>query len=79
MNLARILMLAGITFTLPVSRAAIASGQWSKYPACEDQFNRDRVVCQRVKIAACWASQMERLAYCNRTKGETGKPPLAER
>lgn len=56
--------------------AAVFAGQWSKFPACEAQFDRDRVVCQRVKSQACWASQMERLAWCNRTKGEVGKPQL---
>jgi hypothetical protein len=60
-------------------RAVAQCGEWSKYPACEQQFIRDRRICQKVKSSACWASQMQRLAYCNRTKGQTGFPELTTR
>ncbi|WP_437669669.1 RHS repeat domain-containing protein [Sorangium sp. So ce131] len=54
-----------------------ADDEWSDNPACNEQYNRDRVVCRRAKTAACWASQAERLAHCNRT-GITGFPPLKQ-
>ena len=67
-------VLGALCSLIPVS--AVFAGQWSKFPACEAQFESDRAVCAKVKSQACWASQMERLAWCNRTKGEVGKPKL---
>ena len=57
-----------------------ASGQcednFSKLPSCSAQYAMDGAVCRRVKLRACWASRMERLAYCERHKGATGIPML---
>lgn len=61
------------------SNAGATPGEWSRYPACNDQFERDRRICTRVATRACWASQMQRLAWCNAHNGETGKPPLVTR
>jgi hypothetical protein len=43
--------------------------EWSKYPACNRQFAADRIRCQKAATRACWASQMARLAACNRSGG----------
>lgn len=51
-------------------------GGWSDYPGCNRQFVNDRAICARVNTAACWQSSMDRLAYCNKTKGEVGTPRL---
>jgi len=58
--------------------AAIA-GPWSRYPACNTRFDADRAICQKVKTRPCWASQAERLAWCNAHTGETGTPSLVTR
>lgn len=50
-------------------------GEWSDNPQCNQQFENDRKICQRAKSAQCWANQMERLGYCNKT-GLTGRPEL---
>lgn len=47
---------------------------------CEVQHGRDREVCDRqpntTAQAMCHSSAMERLAYCIKTDGEVGWPPL---
>jgi len=55
------------------------AGEWSDIPACDEQFKQDREVCRRVKRDACWASMNERLAWCIKNKGQTGKPALVTR
>lgn len=50
--------------------------EWSIYISCNKQFNDDRKICRKVRRAICWKSQMDRLAWCNKNKGETGFPPL---
>jgi hypothetical protein len=50
--------------------------KWSIYRSCNKQFIEDRRICRKVKRASCWKSQNDRLAYCNKNKGEIGFPPL---
>src|SRR5262249_46049816 len=64
--------------TVIVMVAIYYAARWSKYKSCSAQHDRDRERCREVKKATCWESTMERLAYCNRNKGETGFPPLNE-
>lgn len=49
---------------------------WSDIPACNKQFVEDRARCKKVKTERCWASAMDRLAFCNKTGGKTGFPAL---
>jgi hypothetical protein len=39
-------------------------------------LNEDRARCQKVRTRRCWASQMDRLIYCEKHDGKTGYPPL---
>ena len=52
-----------------------ASGQWSDKPQCNQQFERDREICQVAKKSQCWENQNKRLGVCDRT-GAVGTPPL---
>jgi RHS repeat-associated protein len=65
-----------MALTLEDDMADAAPDEWSEYPGCNWQFEQDRETCRRVKTYACWSSINERLAHCNRTKGEVGHPPL---
>jgi hypothetical protein len=71
---------AGVTVIVGLSvylaKEAIEAARWSRYKSCSDQHDRDRERCRKVRKATCWESAMERLAYCNKHKGETGFPPL---
>ncbi len=50
--------------------------EWSKIAACSNQYARDRARCQKAQTARCWSSAMDRLAYCNKTNGQTDFPEL---
>jgi hypothetical protein len=50
--------------------------EWSDKPSCNRQFIEDRARCQKAKTSRCWASQMERLLYCEKHGGKTGFPEL---
>lgn len=74
-----------ILSVIALTSANIANAQWSKYPVCSSQYEKDRAACNAItgtkktiaaKKAKCWASASERLAYCNKTKGTTGTPKL---
>jgi hypothetical protein len=77
-----IVVAAGVTvlvgITIYLSKEVLQASQWSKYKSCSKQYDRDRAKCREVKSAKCWASAAERLAYCNKTQGETGFPPLED-
>lgn len=55
------------------------SGEWSDYPECDRQYEQDTTYCNRFRkkqnAAKCRANRSERLAYCNKTEGQTGHPP----
>ena len=51
--------------------------EWSRFPACSAQYDRDRAVCQQRKTRSCWESAAERLATCDASGGtRLGWPPL---
>lgn len=54
-------------------------GKWSKIPECDLQYEQDTSYCYRFhkaqEAAKCRAVASERLAYCNKTGGQTGHPP----
>jgi len=50
--------------------------EWSDKPACNRQFIEDRARCRKARTHRCWASQMERLIYCEKNDGKTGFPAL---
>lgn len=50
-------------------------GEWSDKPQCNQQFERDREICQAAKNYKCWENQNKRLAHCSPT-GEVGIPKL---
>jgi RHS repeat-associated protein len=52
------------------------SSKWSKFPGCSIQYSQDAAICARRNTSSCWSSAADRLAYCNRTGGEVGWPPL---
>jgi hypothetical protein len=62
-----------------LSESAPGQGCDIKIPACRVQFRNDEKRCQKAKIRQCWETAMERLAYCNKTGGEVGWPPLITR
>jgi hypothetical protein len=49
--------------------------KWSERPQCNQQFEADRIICQRAKSPTCWENQTKRLGHCDIT-GEVGTPPL---
>lgn len=48
---------------------------WSDRPQCNQQFEIDRKICQKVGSAQCWENSNKRLGHCSRT-GEVSIPPL---
>lgn len=54
--------------------------QWSKYPVCSQQYDKDIAACKKVKDSkkreSCYSSASERLAYCGKNAGKTGFPAL---
>lgn len=74
----RLALTAAVVLALigPCPHVMAADDDVSEYPACNEQYRRDREICQKVKKRACWASMMDRLGYCNRTRGKTGTPSL---
>ena len=52
-----------------------ARPEWSDKPQCNQQFERDREICQAAKNYKCWENQNKRLAHCSPT-GEVGIPKL---
>jgi hypothetical protein len=50
-------------------------GQWGDKPQCDQQFEMDREICQRVQNPECWVNQLRRLQHCEQT-GEVNEPGL---
>lgn len=72
-------LLLVIAAAAPSSTAiAVPLGQWSDYPECDLQYEQDTLYCNRFSkardAAKCRAIRSERLAYCNKTQGQTGHP-----
>ena len=59
----------------PPTSGGASGGQWSDKPQCNQQFERDREICQVAKKPQCWENQNKRLGVCDRT-GEVRTPPL---
>ena len=60
-----------------MARKVAPPREWSDYPACNQQYERDRAVCQQKRTSTCWESAAERLATCNASRGTRfGEPPL---
>lgn len=53
--------------------------KWSNDPGCDLQYEQDTVYCNRFSkkqdAAKCRENRSERLAYCIKSKGQTGHPP----
>ena len=60
---------------IPPSFGGASGSQWSDKPQCNQQFERDREICQVAKKPQCWENQNKRLGVCDRT-GAVGTPPL---
>jgi hypothetical protein len=62
--------------TDPATMGGCDDTEWSDNPVCSRQYASDREKCRKAKTERCWFSAMQRLAYCNKTKGQTGFPEL---
>lgn len=70
----------------PPPGADSGAGDESNYPKqCEVQFANDQAICASLPPGArdrrrkCWESQNERRGYCNKSRGEVGRPLLRTR